>query len=180
MEVTFQCKLFMLIFLAEKDVAKCYVNAYEEMYEKLVVLLSGDENMHDAFGEEEEVDSVASFVVLPGWVDDAPPPPIDNIIPANINELDESGHDSTSLWCSLEEYYASDSEQEDSILPLPGIPSYGVRPPQPHHRLLILIILPLKWGVNPPPCLGFPCFQIPSPTPLSVIQYVHSHLCKNY
>ncbi|KAL0355681.1 UNVERIFIED_CONTAM: hypothetical protein Sradi_4015000 [Sesamum radiatum] len=58
----------------------------------------------------------------------------------NTEELDGSSFDSTSLRRFIEEYYASDSdEQADSILPLLGILMYPKRsmrtpPPSPDHE----------------------------------------------
>ncbi|KAK4419948.1 hypothetical protein Salat_2407700 [Sesamum alatum] len=64
-----------------------------------------------------------------GWVDDAPSPPMENLVEANIHELDDGPVDSTSLWWFLEEYYASNDDEVESILALPGIPHTIKRPP---------------------------------------------------
>ncbi|KAL0409434.1 UNVERIFIED_CONTAM: hypothetical protein Sradi_1877800 [Sesamum radiatum] len=64
-----------------------------------------------------------AFVVAPGWVDEAPSGDLDKIILTNMHVADEASHDSTSVWRFLEEYYASDDDNDcDSILPLPGVP----------------------------------------------------------
>ncbi|KAK4430738.1 hypothetical protein Salat_0835500 [Sesamum alatum] len=112
------------LIIKEHVLAKCYVNAYEDLYEKLCLLFGTDPPTYPCLAEEEEVDSIASFAVLPGWVDDYPPPPMNEIILANIGHLDDASIDSTSLWRFLEEYYASDDEEVESMV---GIPGFGSR-----------------------------------------------------
>ncbi|KAK4419418.1 hypothetical protein Salat_2354700 [Sesamum alatum] len=87
-------------FTKKRVLAKCYVNAYEDFYEGLCMLY-GPNSANDeptVFHEEEEVDS-----------------------------LDTTYVDSTSLLRFLDEYYASDDEDKvNSILALPAAP-----PPSP-------------------------------------------------
>ncbi|KAK4424953.1 hypothetical protein Salat_1688900 [Sesamum alatum] len=114
----------------ERVLAKCYVNAYDDFYEGLCMLY-GPNNADDeptVFHEEEEVDSVASFYPPLGWVDDSPRAFDPNIMLANIYQLDTTSVNSTSLWRFLEEYYASDDEDEvNSMLALPA-----ASPPSPN------------------------------------------------
>ncbi|KAL0443989.1 UNVERIFIED_CONTAM: hypothetical protein Slati_2121600 [Sesamum latifolium] len=93
--------------------------------------------------EEEEVYSAAPFALVPGWVDKAPTGDLDNIILANMHQLDYSSDDSTSLWRFLEEYYPPDDDRCNSILLLPGIPqSYTFRPvplpPSPNENYILV------------------------------------------
>ncbi|KAK4421628.1 hypothetical protein Salat_2113400 [Sesamum alatum] len=63
------------------------------------------------------------LLTLSGWVDDYPPPPINEIILANIGHLNDTSIDSTSLWHFFEEYYASDDEEVESMVGIPGFES---------------------------------------------------------
>ncbi|KAK4435133.1 hypothetical protein Salat_0676600 [Sesamum alatum] len=105
------------------------MNAYEDFYEDLCMLY-GPDNANDEptiFHEEEEVDSVASFYPPFGWVDDSPREFYPNIMLVNIYQLDTTSVGSTLLWRFLEEYYASNDEDEvNSILAFPAAP-----PPSP-------------------------------------------------
>ncbi|KAL0302376.1 UNVERIFIED_CONTAM: hypothetical protein Sangu_3103600 [Sesamum angustifolium] len=69
-----------------------------------------------------EVDSIEGFTVIPGWVDESPTGALDNIILANLNELQDTLNDTTSLWNFIEEYFPSVDDEADSILALPGTP----------------------------------------------------------
>ncbi|KAK4415278.1 hypothetical protein Salat_2635100 [Sesamum alatum] len=113
----------------KRVLAKCYVNAYEDFYDGLCVLYGPDSANDEptVFHEEEEVDLVASLCPPLGWVDESPRDFYPNVMLANIYQLDTKSVDSTSLLRFLEEYYASDDEDEvNSILALPAAP-----PPSP-------------------------------------------------
>ncbi|KAK4426413.1 hypothetical protein Salat_1409900 [Sesamum alatum] len=61
------------------------------------------------------------------WVDDSPLTCYDNIMLTHIHQLDTTSVDSNSLWRFLEEYYASNGEDEvNSLHALPAAP-----PPSP-------------------------------------------------
>ncbi|KAK4428398.1 hypothetical protein Salat_1139400 [Sesamum alatum] len=81
----------------ERDLGKCYVNAYENQYAKLDTLF-GPDDVRTGLGEvDDEVDSVADLAMVPGWVDESPTSALDNNVLANMNELRGSSNDSTSL-----------------------------------------------------------------------------------
>ncbi|KAK4417479.1 hypothetical protein Salat_2573600 [Sesamum alatum] len=115
--------------IKERVLAKCYVNAYEDFFDHLCMLFDGRTAEEAHVYSEGEVDSIASFSLWSGWVDDVPPLPMENLVEANVNELEDGPADSTSLWRFLEEYYASDDDEVESILALPGIPHTMKRPP---------------------------------------------------
>ncbi|KAK4427157.1 hypothetical protein Salat_1484600 [Sesamum alatum] len=83
--------------------ARCYVNAAEELWEELCILIDRD---NDERNDVIDADHFDLNVPAPaeGWVD--PPPPR-----ANENAP-----------AALDAYYGSDSDA-DSILPVPGVPS---------------------------------------------------------
>ncbi|KAL0378734.1 UNVERIFIED_CONTAM: hypothetical protein Sradi_3178900 [Sesamum radiatum] len=84
--------------IKRRNLAKCYVNAYDDAYDNLKFLFGEDQFMverifettHGSFIEEDEVDSIASFAVTSGWVDQSPWAKLSAIPRNNMDELDSS------------------------------------------------------------------------------------------
>ncbi|KAK4438812.1 hypothetical protein Salat_0215800 [Sesamum alatum] len=136
-------------FCREKKLARCYVNAYEDLLEELCMLFEAppaDPPAEDAplvaFGADAQP--------IEGWVDPAPvaiegAPTIQLVVHVIFDRSDSS----SSLWRFIDDYYGSDGDA-DSVLPPPGVPTsiskknFTARDKSPngHSQVRLVLLLP--------------------------------------
>ncbi|KAK4412865.1 hypothetical protein Salat_2933700 [Sesamum alatum] len=104
----------------ENKRAKCYINAYDELWDELSRLFD-----RANYGENDVIDADIFDLNLPpreeGWVDAPPPREIEGPCPQPVVNLFDSSDSSSSMLKWMEDYYGTDSDV-DSVLPPPGVP----------------------------------------------------------
>ncbi|KAL0378976.1 UNVERIFIED_CONTAM: hypothetical protein Sradi_3203100 [Sesamum radiatum] len=115
----------------EKKFARCYINAYEDMFEDLCVLFGEPVPNEEVVvvpsaqpGQPEDellvYHDAVSFEEEPAGVNAENP----IVLPADVfNIISDSSDSSGDFWRVIEGYYASDSDPE-SVLAMPGVPSF--------------------------------------------------------
>ncbi|KAK4428808.1 hypothetical protein Salat_1180700 [Sesamum alatum] len=113
----------------ENKLARCYVNAYEDLLEELCMLFGVPVENEEAPPVDPPAEDAplvafgADAQPLEGWVDPAPvaiegAPAIQPV----VHVISDSSDSSSSLWRFIDDYYGSDDDA-DSILPPPGVPT---------------------------------------------------------
>ncbi|KAK4425442.1 hypothetical protein Salat_1738200 [Sesamum alatum] len=104
----------------ENKRARCYINAYEDLWEELSRLFDPAN-----YADNDVIDADRFDLNVPppeeGWVDAPPCQVKQSVGDSKPGNLSDSSDYSSSMWGWMQEFYGSESDA-DSVLPPPGVP----------------------------------------------------------